>query len=63
MVAARMAAMAKLAEEFNTEATRWAAEEEDNEAKKNIKLPTVAEPADVDINMVIDASVLNSADF
>eukprot|EP00972_Heterocapsa_arctica_P018303 2703961-Heterocapsa_arctica.AAC.1 len=56
--------MAKLAEEFNFEATKWAAEEEDNEAKMiGSMLPTVAEPADADIDMVIGAGVLNSADF
>ncbi len=53
--------MAKLAEEFNTEAKKWAAEEEAQLAKD--APPTVPEQDDGDVRMVIDAGLLNSDDF
>ncbi len=60
-VAARMEAMAKLTEEFNSEAKKWAADEEAKLAK--VVLPGVPEQGDGDIAMVIDANLLNSDDF
>ena len=60
-VAARMDVMAKLADEFNSEAKKWAAEEEAQLAKDDP--PEAHQQADGDIRMVIDASLLNSDDF
>jgi hypothetical protein len=60
-VAARMDVMAKLAEEFNTKAKEWAAEEEAKIAK--VTPPAVPGHDDDDISMVIDAGLLNSDDF
>jgi hypothetical protein len=60
-VAARMEVMAKLAEEFNTKAKEWAADEEAQLAKDGP--PAVHEQDDGDVRMVIDAGLLNSSDF
>jgi hypothetical protein len=61
-VAARMEVMAKLAEEFNTQAKKWAADEEEAQLAKDTP-PAVPEQDDGDTRMVIDAGLLNSDDF
>ena len=61
-VAARMEVMSKLADEFNSEAKKFMAAEEEAKLAK-VVLPGVPEQGDGDIAMVIDASLLNSDDF
>ena len=61
-VAARMEAMSKLADEFNNEAKKWAADEEAAKLKNN-DIPEGPEQGDGDVRMVIDASLLNCDQF